>query len=285
MTTPAGDRAGAGSAAEEPRLLTAFPATLETADGERRILEHVALLTLDRPAFRNAIDYALVLELADALERLDTDEGCRCIVITGAGGRAFAAGADVRELAAETRDTLTDEDGFAAWDRVPRVRTPTIAAVRGWALGGGCELAMMCDMIVAGDDARFGQPEIRLGIIPGLGGTQRLVRAVGKAKAMELVLTGRILDAAEAEACGLVTRVVPAAEVLGSALELAETIAGMSPVAVRAAKDAVDSAFELSLAQGLHRERRLFTDLFGTEDQQEGMAAFLERREPRWQGR
>jgi enoyl-CoA hydratase len=285
MTNRGGDLTGADPVPEARRVLTTFPALLQAADGERRVLDHVALLTLNRPAVRNAIDHALVLELADALERLDADEACRCIVITGAGDRAFAAGADVGQLSKETKATLTDKGGFAAWDRVSLVRTPTIAAVRGWALGGGAELAMMCDMIVAGDDARFGQPEIRLGIIPGLGGTQRLVRAVGKAKAMELVLTGRTLDAVEAEACGLVTRVVPTDEVLASALELAETIAGMSPVAVRAAKRAVDDAFELPLSDGLRSERRRFSDLFGTADQQEGMTAFLERREPRWRGR
>jgi enoyl-CoA hydratase len=275
------DRDAAGTE-QEPGLLVAFPARSAAADGQERDLDHVALVTLNRPAVRNALDYALAADLADALDALDADGDCHCIVITGSGSKAFAAGADVRQLASETPVSLYDGPGLAAWERIRAVRTPTIAAVRGWALGAGCELAMMCDMILAAEDARFGQPELRLGIIPGLGGTQRLTRAIGKARAMEMVLTGRALTAAEAEASGLVTRVVPAEQVLALALELAEQIAAMPPIAARAAKEAVSRAFELPLSAGLDYERHLFYVLFGSADQREGMAAFLEKREPQW---
>ncbi|MGZ6339166.1 MAG: enoyl-CoA hydratase-related protein [Candidatus Limnocylindrales bacterium] len=243
------------------------------------------MVTLDRPEALNALDYELLEELATALEALDADETCRCIVLTGAGERAFAAGADIRQLAAETPVSLYAGSNFARWERIRAVRTPLVAAVRGWALGGGNELAMTSDMIVAGEDARFGQPEIKLGVIPGAGGTQRLTRAVGKAKAMELILTGRPMDAREAEACGLVTKVVPAEETLEAALDLAALVAAQAPVAVRAAKEAVEQAFELSLSAGLEFERRLFYLLFASEDQREGMAAFSEKRPARWAGR
>ncbi len=266
-----------------PRVRVAFPAPAGGAEGGT--LDHVALLTLDRPDVRNALDFALLAELAAALEALDRTGACHCIVLTGAGDRAFAAGADIRELAGESPISLYDGRSFETWERIRAIRKPLIAAVRGWALGGGNELAMTCDMIVAGDDAKFGQPEIRLGVIPGAGGTQRLARAVGKARAMELILTGRPMDAHEAEAAGLVTRVVPAGETLPAALELAGQIAAMPPVAVRAAKDAVARAFELPLAAGLEYERRLFFLLFAGEDQREGMAAFVEKRAPRWSGR
>ena len=268
-------------------LRVAFPAL--SRDGRPATADdpgaHVALLTLDRPAQLNALNDALLRQLATALERLDADPACRCIVITGAGERAFAAGADIKELIDQTPDSLAAGGSFDAWDRIRRVRKPIVAAVRGYALGGGCELAMACDMIVAGDDAQFGQPEIRIGVIPGAGGTQRLTRAIGKARAMELILTGRSIDAREADALGLVTSVVPAEATVDAALALAGRIAAMPPLAVVAAKEAVRAAFDGSLTAGLESERRLFFGLFGSEDQREGMAAFVEKRTPRWSGR
>jgi enoyl-CoA hydratase len=249
-----------------------------------RLAEGVAVVTLNRPRALNALSPALIDQLVDALTTLDRDEDVRAIVIRGSGERAFAAGADIREMAGQTAVTLTKSDAFARWDEVAHVRTPLIAAVRGFALGGGCELAMTCDLIIAGEDAQFGQPEIKLGVIPGVGGTQRLTRAVGKARAMELVLTGRSIDAREAERIGLVTRVVPAEETFAVAEELARTIAAMPPLAVIAAKDAVNHAEELGLSAGLDYERRLFTMLFGTADQKEGMAAFVEKRPAAWRG-
>jgi enoyl-CoA hydratase len=246
------------------------------------LLERVALVTLNRPRALNALSFALLLRLAEAVEALDADPSCRAIVITGAGRRAFAAGADVAELAEQTAESLAASPGFRGWDRVAAVATPTIAAVRGYALGGGAELALACDMIVAADDATFGQPEINLGIIPGAGGTQRLARAIGKARTMDLVLTGRRVSAAEAERLGLLTRLVPAEETLGAALDLAAAVAAQPQDAVRAAVAAVRAAFEGPLEAGLRAERDLFRALFGTPDQEEGMRAFLERREPRW---
>jgi enoyl-CoA hydratase len=257
----------------------------DPAEGPEGPLDGVALVTLDRPEVLNALDFALIRELTDALEALDADPGCRAIVITGAGDRAFAAGADIRELARQTPTSLFAGNEFHRWERIKRLRTPLIAAVRGVALGGGCELAMTCDMIVAAEDARFGQPEIALGVMPGAGGTQRLTRAIGKAKAMELVLTGATLTAREAEAHGLVTRVVAASEVLPAALALAARVAAMPPIAVRAAKAAVNRAFEVSLEAGLEFERRSFYLLFDTEDAREGLAAFVEKRRPTWKGR
>jgi enoyl-CoA hydratase len=248
-------------------------------------VDGVALVVLDRPKVLNALDFALIEALTDVLEWLDAEPACRCIVITGAGERAFAAGADIAELAVQTPTTLTVDDHFHRWERIKRIRKPIIAAVRGYALGGGCELAMTCDMIVAGEDAQFGQPEIKLGVMPGAGGTQRLTRAIGKARAMELVLTGRTIDAREAEAHGLVTSVVPSEATVPAALELAGKIAAMAPVAVMAAKAAVNRAEELSLEAGLDFERRNFYLLFATEDQREGMAAFTEKRPARWKGR
>ena len=245
----------------------------------------VALVTLDRPEALNALSSALLAELDAKLAALDADPDCRVIVITGAGERAFAAGADVKELSVQTPGSLQAADPFAAVDRVATVATPTIAAVRGFALGGGCELAMACDMLVAGDDAKFGQPEILIGVIPGAGGTQRLARAIGKARAMELVLTGRRIDAAEADRLGLVTKVVPAAETVTAALELAAIIASMPPLAIAAAKAAVSATQERPLAQGLRYERERFEALFTTDDQREGMAAFLEKRRATWTGR
>jgi enoyl-CoA hydratase len=254
---------------------------------EPRVEGHdgVARITIDRPEARNALNFALLAELADALEALDVVRDVRVVVLTGAGEAAFAAGADITELADQTPERLRAEDHFAAWDRIAAVGVPVIAAVRGYALGGGCELAMSCDLIVAGDDARFGQPEIRIGVMPGAGGTQRLTRAIGPARAMELILTGRMLTADEAFAAGLVSQVVPAAETVPAALALASTIAGMPPLAVRAAKAAVRSAAELPLAEGLQRERAAFFDLFATDDQREGMAAFMAKRSPTWTGR
>jgi enoyl-CoA hydratase len=255
------------------------------APGPAGRVDGVALVTIERPDALNALSFALLTELADALERLDADPSCRAIVLTGSGSRAFAAGADINELAIQTPVTLTVDDEFATWDRIGRIATPLIAAVRGHALGGGCELAMACDMIVAGEDAKFGQPEIRLGVMPGAGGTQRLTRAVGKAKAMELILTGRSIDAREAEANGLVTSVVPAETTLDAALELAGRIASQPPVAARAAKQAVRQAQELALSAGLEFERRAFFLLFASEDQREGMTAFADKRAPEWKGR
>lgn len=264
-----------------PRIGTQLPAEIARSGA----VDGVALVTLDRPEVLNALDSETLRQLVEELERLDGDEACRCVVITGAGDRAFAAGADIREMSDATPVSLTVANSFARWERIRRIRKPIIAAVRGYALGGGCELAMACDMIVAADDAVFGQPEIRIGVIPGAGGTQRLTRALGKAKAMELILTGRNLPAHEAEAHGLVTRVVARESVLVEALALAETIAGMPPLAVMAAKEAVNRAQELPLEAGLEFERRNFFLLFATEDQKEGMRAFVEKRTPEWKGR
>ena len=245
----------------------------------------VALVTIDRPEARNALSFALLAELAEVLEELDRDGRTRVAILTGAGDRAFAAGADIVELTDQTPERLRSERNFETWDRLWSVGIPLIAAVRGYALGGGCELAMSCDLIVAGDDAQFGQPEIRIGVMPGAGGTQRLTRAIGVARAMELVLTGRTIDAAEAYAAGLVTTVVPASAVLEAALDLADRIAAMPPLAVRAAKRSVLAAAELSLSAGLRAEREAFFDLFATDDQREGMRAFQDKRPPTWSGR
>jgi enoyl-CoA hydratase len=260
---------------EKPRIRVDRPAGY---DG-------VALVTLDRPEALNALDYRTLGELVETLEALDVDESVRCVVITGAGDRAFAAGADIKEMADATPVTLTRANNFARWERLRRIRVPLIAAVRGFALGGGNELAMACDMIVAGDDATFGQPEIKIGIMPGAGGTQRLPRAVGKAKAMEMILTGRNMSAAEALERGLVSEVVAREETLPEALKLAAEVASMPPLAVRAAKESVNRAYELSLEAGLEFERRNFFLLFSSEDQKEGMAAFIEKRKPTWKGR
>jgi enoyl-CoA hydratase len=245
----------------------------------------VALVTIDRPDARNALSFALLDELAEALEELDRDGRTRAVVLTGSGERAFAAGADIVELADQTPERLREERRFEAWDRLWAIGLPLIAAVRGFALGGGCELAMSCDLIVAGEDAQFGQPEIRIGVMPGAGGTQRLTRAIGTARAMELILTGRTMPAAEALAAGLVTTVVPAAGTLHAALEFADRIAAMPPLAVRAAKRSVSAAAELPLSAGLRAEREAFFDLFATDDQREGMRAFQEKRPPTWTGR
>jgi len=237
----------------------------------------VGLVRLNRPQALNALNSALIEELNQALGAFDADPAIGAIVLTGSE-KAFAAGADVKEMQEGTFAQMFMGDFFGHFENVTQARKPLIAAVAGFALGGGCELAMMCDFILAADTAKFGQPEIRLGIIPGGGGTQRLTRAIGKAKAMELTLTGRIMDAAEAERSGLVARIVPAAELVDEALKVAATIAAYSAPAVYAAKESVNRAFETTLAEGLRFERRLFHALFATEDQKEGMRAFAEKR-------
>ena len=243
------------------------------------IAEGVAVLTLNRPEALNALNAQVWRALVAALEAADADPAVRAIIVTGSD-KAFAAGADVAEMAQKTFADVVRTDFLAAESaRIERIRKPVIAAVAGYALGGGCELAMMCDFIIAADTARFGLPEVNLGIIPGIGGTQRLTRAVGKAKAMEMQLTGRFMDAAEAERAGLVARVVPARDLMTEARATAAKIAEKSQLAVIAAKDAVNRAFETTLAEGIRYERRAFQSLFATADQKEGMAAFLEKRE------
>jgi enoyl-CoA hydratase len=251
--------------------------SFETILVERR--ERVAIITLNRPKQLNALNAQLAAEVLTALKAFDADDNVGAIVITGSA-RAFAAGADIAEMADKTFCELQSRDLFADWDAVRGIGKPVIAAVAGYALGGGCELAMLCDFIIASDDAQFGQPEIKLGILPGIGGSQRLTRAVGKALAMDLVLTGRTIGAAEAKAAGLVARVVPAAELLQVALETAHTIAGYNLPAVRLAKEAVNRAHEVALSEGVLHERRLFQAAFATEGQKEGMQAFLAKRAP-----
>jgi enoyl-CoA hydratase len=266
-------------------IRVAYPAPAPTSAAPATTLHGVALVTIDRPQALNALSFDLLDELADALEALDGDATCRAIVVTGSGTRAFAAGADIRELAPQTSASLHEGRRFETWGRLAAIGLPLVAAVRGVALGGGCELAMTCDMVVAAEDATFGQPEIRLGVMPGAGGTQRLTRAIGKAKAMAMILTGDTIGAAQAEALGLVTRVVPAEATIDAALELAARIATMPPLAVRAAKAAVLAAHEQGLSAGLAGERDAFFRLFDTGDQAEGMAAFTEKRPPTWSGR
>jgi enoyl-CoA hydratase len=244
----------------------------------------VGLVRLNRPKVLNALSVPLMTEVGDALEAMDADESVRCIVLTG-NERAFAAGADIGEMADASAVEMLKRNQFARWERIKKMRKPLIAAVSGYALGGGCELAMMCDMIVASESARFGQPEILIGIIPGAGGTQRLTRAVGKALAMEMVLTGRQITAREAHAAGLVNRVVPTELCLESAMRLAKEVAARPPLAVMMGKDAVLKSFDMTLDAGLEAERRNFYLLFATEDMREGMAAFLEKRPPHWQGK
>lgn len=244
----------------------------------------VAVVTLNRPQVLNALSQATMNELVEALEALDRDAAIRCVVLTGSE-RAFAAGADVTEMARATPVDLLAAYRFLQWERIRKISKPLIAAVRGYALGGGCELSMLCDMIVAGEGARFGQPEINIGIMPGAGGTQRLTRAIGKARAMELILTGRHMTAEEAYAAGLVTRVVPDELVLDEARRLAREIAAKPPLAVRLAKQSVLRAFEVSLEAGLEFERQAFYLLFATEDKTEGIEAFLAKRPPAFKGR
>ena len=244
-----------------------------------------ALIRLNRPAALNALCDQLMRELGEALRGFDADPAIAAIVITG-NEKAFAAGADIKEMQARTWPAVHFEDFITAhWEAVPTIKKPVIAAVAGFALGGGCELAMMCDTIIAADTAKFGQPEINLGIIPGAGGTQRLTRAIGKAKAMDMVLTARMMDAAEAERAGLVSRVVPADQLIAEALKMGQKIASLSGPSVAIAKEAVNRAFEMPLAEGLRFERKLFYALFATADQKEGMAAFAEKRKPAFQGR
>ncbi|WP_187263237.1 enoyl-CoA hydratase-related protein [Pontibacter beigongshangensis] len=245
---------------------------------------HVALVQLNRPKELNALNLQLMAQLRETLKQLDADEEVRAIVITG-NERAFAAGADIKEMAGKSAIDMFLIDQFATWDQIRKTRKPLIAAVSGFALGGGCELAMTCDMIIASETAVFGQPEIKLGIMPGAGGTQRLTRAIGKAKAMEMVLTGKHLPALEAERYGLVNKVVPVDLYLDEAMRLADEIAAMSPVAVRLAKESVNRAFETDLDEGLHFERKNFYLSFASEDQQEGMQAFIEKRPPHFQGK
>jgi len=237
----------------------------------------VGIIRLNRPAALNALNAALIGELTAALDAFEADANIGCIVIAGSD-KAFAAGADIKEMAGKSFLDAFMGDFAADWDRIAHARKPVIAAVAGFALGGGCELAMQCDLIIAADNAKFGQPEIKLGVIPGIGGTQRLTRAVGKAKAMDLCLTGRMMDAAEAERSGLVARIVPLASLMDEALKTAETIASMSLPAAMVAKEAVNRAFETTLAEGIRFERRVFHSLFATADQKEGMAAFVEKR-------
>src|SRR5215831_6209306 len=245
----------------------------------------VGIVTLNRPAALNALSAALVQELAAALDELEADAAIGAIVLTGSE-RAFAAGADVKEMAAKNYPDIYVEDFIThGWERVGQCRKPVIAAVAGFALGGGCEIAMMCDIVIAADTARFGQPEIQLGTMPGAGGTQRLPRFVGKAKAMDLCLTGRMMDAAEAERAGLVSRVVPPEKLLDEAMAVAERIAGLSQPIGMMVKESVNRAFETTLAEGVRFERRLFHATFATEDQKEGMAAFVEKRRPAFRNR
>ena len=256
------------------------------ADYETLIVEHrgaVTLVTLNRPQALNALNGQILTDLLAAMAAYDADPGQRCAIITGSP-KAFAAGADIKEMQAQGFAAMYGHDFFAGWDRFAATRKPVIAAVAGYALGGGCELAMMCDFILAADTAKFGQPEIKLCVTPGMGGSQRLTRAVGKAKAMEMCLTGRMIDAAEAERAGLVARIVPADDLVEEAVKTATVIADMAPLAAIANKEMVLAAFETGLSAGVQFERRLFHGLFGTADQTEGMAAFVEKRPGVWTG-
>lgn len=252
-------------------------APMETILVERR--ERVGMITLHRPKSLNALSRQLAREVVDTLKAFDADDNIGAIIITGSS-RAFAAGADIEEMANLSYAEFYCDDIFAPWDELRLISKPIIAAVSGYALGGGCELALMCDFIIASEDAQFGQPEIKLGILPGIGGSQRLANAVGKSLAMDLVLTGRTIDVYEAKAAGLVARVVPGKELLQTALEAAHTIAGYNSPAVRMAKEAVNVAFETSLSEGIRHERRLFQAAFATEGQKEGMHAFIAKRAP-----
>ncbi len=244
------------------------------------IQDRVAVITLNRPKVLNALNDALIDELTDALAKFDADEGVGCMVVTGSE-KAFAAGADIGMMAEYTFADVYKTDYITRnWEAIRKIRKPIIAAVSGFALGGGCELAMLCDFIIAADTAKFGQPEIKLGIIPGAGGTQRLPRAVSKSKAMDLCLTARMMDAQEAERAGLVSRVVPADQLMAETLTAAKSIAAMSPITVMMVKESINAAYETSLSDGVKFERRLFHATFATEDQKEGMAAFLEKRKP-----
>jgi enoyl-CoA hydratase len=244
----------------------------------------VTLVRLNRPQALNALNLQVLADLTEAFAAYDADPDQRCLVLTG-NDKAFAAGADIKEMADQGFADMYGRNAFAGWERITATRKPWFAAVAGFALGGGCEVALMADFILAADTAKFGQPEIKLGIGPGMGGSQRLARAIGKAKTMEMCLTGRMMDAAEAERSGLIARIVPADTLVDEALELAAQIAGMAPLAAIAVKEMVNAAFETGLAQGIAFERRLFHGLFGTQDQKEGMAAFVEKRPGQWLGR
>ena len=244
----------------------------------------VTLVTLNRPQALNALNSTVLSELIGAFAAYDADPGQRCLVLTGSE-KAFAAGADIKEMQSQGFADMYGSNFFAGWERVTATRKPWIAAVAGFALGGGCEVAMMADFIIAADTAKFGQPEIKLGVTPGMGGSQRMTLAVGKAKAMEMCLTGRMMGAEEAERSGLVARVVPAADLVAEALKTAEAIAGMAPLAAIATKEMVNATVEMTLSQGINFERRLFHGLFGTEDQKEGMTAFVEKRPGNWTGK
>ena len=244
----------------------------------------VGIIRLNRPQALNALNRALIVELTQAIDAYEADDNIGCLLITGSE-KAFAAGADIKEMADKTFIEAYLGNFCADWHAPTRARKPIVAAVAGFALGGGCELAMQCDIVIAADNAKFGQPEIKLGVIPGIGGTQRLTRAVGKAKAMDLILTGRMMDAGEAEKSGLVARVVPAASLMDEAMKVADTIATLSLPSVLAGKEAVNAAFETSLAEGVRFERRIFHSLFATEDQKEGMKAFVEKRKPAWKNK
>ncbi len=246
---------------------------------------NVGVITLNRPQAMNALNGQLIRELGQALDGFEDDAAIGAVVLTGSD-KAFAAGADIKEMASKSyMDAYLEDFITNGWERITRCRKPVIAAVAGYALGGGCEVAMMCDFILAGENAKFGQPEITIGAIPGAGGTQRLTRAVGKAKAMEMCLTGRMMDAAEAERAGLVSRVLPVADLVAEAIKAASKIASFSRPMVFMAKEAVNAAFETTLSQGVKFERRLFQSVFGTQDQKEGMAAFTEKRPPNFQNK
>ncbi|MDZ4845070.1 MAG: enoyl-CoA hydratase-related protein [Chitinophagales bacterium] len=246
--------------------------------------KHIALVRFNRPKELNALNRKLMEELRDALKALDDDEEVRVIVLTG-NERAFAAGADIKEMADRSAIDMVKIDQFTTWDQIKKTKKPIIAAVSGFALGGGCELAMTCDMIIASESAQFGQPEIKIGVIPGAGGTQRLTRAVGKARAMELVLTGKFINAEEALRMGLINRIVPVELYLSEAVKLAKEIAAMSPIAVRMGKEAVLQSYSGSLEEGLQFERKNFYMLFASEDQKEGMSAFVDKRKPDFKGK
>ncbi len=265
-----------------------FPETATMTDYKTVLVETrgaVTLVTLNRPDALNALNSEVLEELIEVFAGYDSDDSQRCLVLTGSGEKAFAAGADIKEMQPQGFADMYASDFFAGWEKVTATRKPWIAAVNGFALGGGCEVAMMADFIIASENAKFGQPEIKLGVTPGMGGSQRLTWAIGKAKAMEMCLTGRMMGAAEAEVSGLVAKVVPADQLLDEAMKTAESIASMAPLAAIAAKEMVNAAFEMPLNQGIRFERRLFHGLFGTEDQKEGMTAFVEKRPGNWKGK
>lgn len=246
--------------------------------------KHIALLQINRPDSLNALNTELMAEIRDALQQLDDNDEVRVIIITG-NEKAFAAGADIKQMANKSAIDMLNIDQFSTWDQIRKTKKPIIAAVSGFALGGGCELAMTCDMIVASETAKFGQPEIKIGVTPGAGGTQRLTRAIGKARAMEMVLTGKFIDAEEALKAGLINRVVPVELYLKEAVNLAKEVAALSPVAVKLAKESVNRAFETHLDEGLQFERKNFYLAFASDDQKEGMQAFIEKRPPNYSGK